>query len=137
MGGDEGKTGRDGEREKKRGKKNCVEQKSGLHYTEEYLVPAAVALDQVKYQSQFQEIKLATRPCLIIRHQCRSHPTDLSMLGNRHDDVYQILGRSSKSHCYCSREKQVGQMKYPKAIYLFGGLSDQPFLFGFASLTPA
>lgn len=25
--------------------------KSGLHYTEEYLVPAAVALDQVKYQS--------------------------------------------------------------------------------------
>lgn len=52
MGGDEGKTGRDGEREKKRRKKkNCVEQKSGLHYTEEYLVPAAVALDQVKYQS--------------------------------------------------------------------------------------
>lgn len=32
------------------------------------------------------------------------------------------------------REKQVGRIKYPKAIYLFGGLSDQPaLLFGFAS----
>lgn len=44
-----GRGAKEGQRKDSKDEKSCG--KSGLHYMEEYLVPAAVTIDQVKYQS--------------------------------------------------------------------------------------